>query len=279
MEGTIVTLNEHLDKSVASRTATGVLTRVFFELDRLAHTSEPDDAWAQQLVDLYTFSNSVEIGFLHAKAFILAILKPNWDSLSLEFRKRYGYSWVNFARLYTGGKELSTINNYVNVANVWFLDKVAPPGPIEINIRGEDGRPLLQAGRPEKMRVEFNPFMVPMSKLLVVTARAANEEMTPRLWEMLADPFFSYEDLRQEHTDTASKSKYTISFFVEGPGLFAQLDGQTRCIAEELNWDGYNEDATTTRAFDMFLKRLQIQADEERIYDIERKGLLDGDSQ
>lgn len=268
----IVALQAQLDSSIAARTATGVLVRVFKELDTLSEPEIVDDTWAQKLVDLYTFSQSVEIGFLHAKAYILAILRPHWDTLSFDFRKRYGYNFMTFAKLYTGGKEISTINNYINTAKTWFIDKVAPTRPVQVVVRQPDGRPVLENGKPKTMWVEFNPFNVDMSKLLIVTARAARREMTDRLWEMLVDPFYSCEDVRLEHVGVAPDGdSYSVVFFVEGPGLFASVNGETVCLADEMNWEHYEQDESITLALNYFLRTLHIKLDEEKIYEIQHR--------
>lgn len=262
----IVSLQTHLQSSLATRTAAGVLTRVFKELDSLAEGS-PNDGWAEKLVDLYTFSNEIEIGFLHAKAYILAILKPRWEQLSHEFRQQHGGDFMTFAKLYTGGKQVSTINNYVDTATVWFVNKAAPGKLVDIVLRTPDGKPVIKNGKPEIIRTEFDPFAVEMSKLLIVKARATRGEMTDRLWEMLVDPFYTCEDLRLEHVgSTETQDMYDIVFYLEGPGLFAHVNGTDVCLAEYLNWEEYETNPAVTQALDLLLRRASVRHDEDIIY-------------
>ena len=192
--------SQQLNQSVATKLAGSVVTKLFVEVDKIA-TTPVTDGWFHSLMDVIEFSKNVETGFGHAKAYTLAVIRQHWAELPVTIRTQYGFSFMNFARLVTG-KERSTIDNYVLTAKVWFMDKVRPPGDIKVLKRDVDGLPIQEGGVNTYQYVPFNPYLVDLSKLLIINSRAAKGQMTDKLWEMLADGFYTCEDVRREHSQT-----------------------------------------------------------------------------
>lgn len=272
--GQIVALKDQLDHSVATQAAGGVLTRLFSDLDKLNAAKELNAAWASDVFNVMVFAQTVETGFGHAKAYALAVLKEHWEDIPLDIRKQYGYSFIQMAKNYTG-KQVSTIDNYVRTARIWFIDKTSPGKPVEITVRDNEGRPIRdEHGKVITKQESFNPFMIDISKLLAVNSRAARGEMTPKLWEMLVDPFYSCEDVQLEHANGDKEPNfYRPSYFLLGPGLYAEIAGKTLCIAEELNWAEYETDTDVKDAIDLVLKVLDVMSDEDRIHQLERESM------
>lgn len=270
--GQIVALQEQLDHSVATLAAENVLIRLFSDLDKLNEAPTHDIVWVKDVFNVMTFAQAVETGFGHAKAYTLAVLKTHWEEIPLDIRKQYGFSFMGMAKAVTG-KQASTIDNYVRTAGIWFIEKVTPGKPVDITVRDNEGRPIRDDnGQIITKSVEFNPFMVDLSKLLAVNSRASRGEMTPRLWEMLADPHFTCEDVQLEVGGAEGEPDYyRPSYFLLGPGLYAEVAGKTICIAEELNWTEYDTDSDVKDAIDLVLKVLDVIRDEDRIHQLERQ--------
>lgn len=269
----LTTIHDNLDKSVAARAAGDVLTRTFKELDALHTPDVPSPMWFKSVYDLIIFSQQIEAGFGHAKAYALAIIAEQWEELPVDLRRQFGYTFKTFARNVTG-KEPSTIDNYIRTARVWFVQKVNPGRPVEIKIRGEDGKPIVdEYGKQLTQQVEFAPFNVDMTKLLLCNAAAVKGTMTPRLWEMLVDPFYTVADLHRELSENGSPQSFVSpSFFLLGPGLYCEVAGEQYCIAEELNWADYEKGGPVKDAIDRIMKVLDIVFDEDAVYIIEHRG-------
>lgn len=262
------TLTAALEHSVATRVADGVLTRVFSELDILQQTL-PTEEWAQKLIDILTFSQAVETGFTHAKAYVLVLLKDGWEQLPFDFRMKLGLSFDYFAQIYTGGKSQSTIDNYLNTARTWFLKKIRPAGLISTTSRLPDGRPIVLNGVPQRLNVEFNPYNVDITKLLILNGKANRGELTDRLWEMLVDPFYSCDDIiRGGMPATPDPNPDYVTFFVEGPGLYASFNGQTFEVVAELDWESYDTDPDFKTVLSNMFTRLGVTLDEQKIINI-----------
>ena len=257
---------QQVKKSTATALAGSVITKLFAEIDKLARGTNNDRAWVESLLEVIRFSQDIEVGFGHAKADVLALIKDSWDNLPLDVRKEYGFAFMNFARLFTG-KERSTIDNYVNTARIWFIDKARPPGQIRIPQRDPEGRILKDGNNKQYHWVEFDPRMVEMSKLLLVNSRATKGEVTERIWELLVDPFVSCEELRLFLASEISKDEPDFYYISLGPGVFVRANGEVVCIAESLNWDEYETNALVKQGIDRLLKALDIRLDEDFIYD------------
>ena len=265
-------VKEQLDQSVAVLAAESVLTHLFSDLDHLNSPLAVDAEWFTQVVDLLTFSTTIKEGFGHARAYALAIIKQHWEEIGIDIRKQYGFSFDSFAHSATN-KKASTINNYIRTAEVWFIQKINPGKQIEITTRDQEGKPI----RDEKGRVitswkDFTPYIIDLSKLLAVNARAASGTMTTKLWEMLIDDYYSCEDIQLEAAGKdGEKDFYRPSFFLLGPGLYVEVAGETKCIAEELNWEGYETDDYIHDAIDLMLKVLDVMNEEDRIREIQKE--------
>ena len=120
---------DELENSIERLTAGSVVSRMFYEIEQISIPEVPDEFWFNQMLDVIKFSQEIETGFGHTKAYALAIIKKQWDELPYETRKKYNLDFMFFARQVTG-KEPSTILNYITTANVWFIDKVKPEGTV-----------------------------------------------------------------------------------------------------------------------------------------------------
>ena len=264
-------LTTKFNSALATKASNSVLVRTFKELDDLSGPAEPTSEWLGNVLNLLQFSKDIEIGFGHAKAYALAIIHSQWDIMPLELRTTLGYTFMGFAKEITG-KARSTIDNDVRTARVWLIDKVSPGKPIEIKERGMNGKPILnEYGKTVTKLVEFEPYMVDMTKLLHCNARAAAGKMTERLWEMLIDPFFSCEDLILEMANGDEKGDIsTPSYFLLGPMLCFELEGETYQVAE-FNWEAYDSGGPVKIAIDRIMHLLDIVFDEDAIHTIEHR--------
>lgn len=270
--GQIVNLSE-IEQSLATLTAGSIFARVADSIETLKNTEIKDSEWLTEVVELVEFSQKIEAGFGLTKAYALAVVKDYWEELPLATRAQYGYIFLNFARNITG-KQRSTIDNYINTARVWLIDKRIPPfGKVAIKLRNTEGKPIVdQSGRYIYQDVEFNPFLIDMTKLLVTNARAKANEMTKELWEKLVDDYYTVEDLQLALVTetTSSGNGFDVYYSIEGPGLFASRNDETACIAEELNWEEYETNDLVHAAIDKICTCLGVELDEDIIYKRQR---------
>lgn len=264
------------ERPVSEIASDGVMKRVVTELQKLNQEEDSSLSWFSKAMDLFTFFNSIETGFGHAKACVLYSIKERWDDLDFEIRKAHGLSFMSFART-TTGKESSTIDNWMRVVKVWLSPEgVRPAFEIPIKERLPGGQPKLDDHGKQIIRYEeFDPFKVDMTKLLLVNSKASNGEMTDRLWEMVADPFYSCDDIRYENLSLANGDDSPIlKFFLVGPDIYASRDGDSVPVVtadEGINWDAYyQEDGLEKEAIQELLSRLQIKMDEDVIFEQSR---------
>lgn len=272
MNNLVPTVKAEMDKSLATLTAESVVVRLFKELDKLRRGDPSTEEWFKTVLDVSVFSQQIEIGFGHARAYGLAIIKEQWDNIDSDIRKQYGFAFDTFASSITG-KQPSTVHNYIRTAKTWFIDAVSPGRQIEITLRDNNGRPI----RDEKGKIitewkDFVPYNIDISKLLAVNSRATRGEMTDRLWEMLIDDFYTCEDVQKEAAGNGKeKDFYRPSFFLLGPALCAEVGGETVVIADELNWEGYENHEGTRETIDLLCKVLDVIRDEDRIQTLLRE--------
>ena len=272
---TLENIEPELEEAVATLLAESVVTRLFGEIEKLKNVTNVDESWFKTVMDVIAFCGSIEVGFAHGRAFMLAIVKPKWDDLPFAVRKQFGLDFMSFARAVTG-KEESTINNYINTANVWFINKVRPNGVVRIVERDVEGRPIMKAdGTPVTKDVEFNPFMIDMSKLLAVNSRAAKGEMTDRIWEVLTDPTYDCSDVQKEHSVAKINGEMPDEYFINiGPGIYYKSGPDLVCVIEELNWGEYESDPLVKKGIDQILRCLHVKLDETYIYDLNRQKVV-----
>lgn len=264
----VTSIPQELENSIERLTAESVIGRFFYEIDHIAEPEEVTKEWFGQLMEIIKFAQEVETGFGHAKAYVLTVVQDHWDDVPLEVRREHDYQFMHFARLITG-KEESTIRNYLSTARLWFVEKFAPEGSVTVKVRDTAGRvvvnPLTNEARTKT--VDFCPYLVDMTKLLRVSSTARKGEMTPELWEMLVDPFYSCEDISRLLNGKTPTEEQEFYFFVEGPGLFCRENGQVYCLAEELNWADYENDEQMRAVMDKFLTMLGVkQTESDKIF-------------
>lgn len=113
--------------------------------------------------------------------------KQIWEFLPLtsEHMKTNKYKWREFAKKKSNGRSPSTTNNLINAAEVFLVCRPTPP----------DG-------------VEFNPWIVPTSNLIIAAHRAQTGKLSDTAWKMLADPDTGYRDMLQQlHKDDPEKDE------------------------------------------------------------------------
>lgn len=278
-----VTVVDDIQEAVSTLTSRSVMKRVFNDLNMLSHAEEYDEEWFGTLVDVIRFTQDVETGFSHAKAYALLIMQQSWEKVPLKIRMKFDNSFHQFAKSITG-KEASTVDNYIRTARVWLASsKHHPIHKIRLVVRDEAGRPQIDDnGRLMIKYIDFVPYEVDMSKLLLVSARAARAEMTDRLWELLVDPYATCSDIQIENALTAgltggSDDDLSLRFDVVGPFLVAKENGQEATIGE-LDWELYYQDtdSLTHRAISRLLSVLNIKLDEEIIEKREHRMRLNG---
>lgn len=265
----IDTYNVSLTKS----TAQSVLNRLFSEVYSLYNQSEPDHEWYNKSVQVLEFSNEVEIGFTHAQAFVLAMIKERWDDLPLSIRMPFSLSWDDFAKKYTRGKAKSTYEGYVLTARIWLIEEFGKGKVVRISQRSEDGSPLIENGKPLYEDKEFIPYQIDFSKLTILNSRARSNNMTEELWEMLVDDWYNCDNLRIAATngdDLDPTKRYLSYFHLEGPWLCISRADRTIEIAE-INWERYDTDDLVKEAIDTLLRNLRVIMDEDKIHVINGK--------
>ena len=270
-------------ESLANRLATGIVGRMFNEMDILRtkgvlyveHNSSQDLVnWFIQITDLVIWAGKMQSGFSLVRAYALAVIQDAWDDLPLELRKPYNLDFWVYARVQTGDKERSTIDNYIRTARTWFMGGLDLPKEVRVVRRDSSGKIVQKDGEPVYETIEFNPATVMPSKLLVCNARVKAGTMTDELWTALADPYYDYGDVRTLLTKSASNGGVEglvagIQFYFVGPVLVARVDGEEVLVAEEFNWGAYYDepDGPARFAIERLCLLLGIRLDEVIISD------------
>jgi hypothetical protein len=265
-------LQPHVDTSLATKTADGVLHRVFHEIRTLSNQTEYSDVWLDNVLNILRFSQDIEIGFGHSKVTTLAIVKNRWEKLPHSFRKQYNFAFINFAKVWTS-KAKSTIDAYTLTAKVWILDEFGKNKVVIITDRADDGKPIIEDGKIKRKQVEFCPYTIDLSKLSILNPRALKNDMTDELWEMVVDDFYTCDDIRKEHhkdKKDGNGPQYVLRYNLDGPGLFASQNGDSVCVAEALNWEEYESDPVVQSAINHFLEVLGVKTDEDKIFEMIR---------
>lgn len=258
---------QDFDVAIATKTARSVLERMFKDLEDL-RVSEYTENWLLTLLETLQFTISIESGFMLAKVTILTVIKDRWDDLPFQARRDLGYDFKTFAKLWTGGKASSTIDQYTQTAKTWVIDGFGKGRQVEINERAADGKPIIEDGKIKTKLVEFEPYAVDYSKLMIMNARARKNDLTDKHWEMLCDPFYTCDDLRMENaTPSANGNDYQLRYRMEGPLLSAFKNGESAPIGE-LNWEEYETNELVKDAIDHLLAVLNVPMDEDIIYRI-----------
>lgn len=275
MDNAVQTLKPSLDTSIASKTAENVLHRVFGEVKLLAEATEHTDEWIENCLNVLRFSQDIEIGFTHSKATMLAIFRQVWNDLPYDFRKQNGFHFMNFAKIWTGGKAKSTIDAYTLTAKLWILDEYGKEKQVTITVRSPEGKPVLnESGAHLTKTVQFCPYNIDLTKLSILNPRVVDDTMTDRLWEMLVDPFYSCDDVRAEHHSDKKDGngpQYVLKYDLSGPALIVFQNGNSAVVAPELNWEEYESNPLVKEAINNFLKITGVEMDEDKIFKLIRE--------
>lgn len=237
--------------------------------------SEPDEKpkecilWLDQMKEVLVFCDRAKEGFAYAIAVDLALVHKRWPLLPQEYRNKYHDDFFVYATRQTG-KARGTIENHIRAVDTFFFKGIKPSGLIEVPIRDEDKKVILENGTPKTQAVEFDSFSVPLGKMILLRSKAEAGLMTKKDWQMLIDPGISWD-----HLNTALQtgggsgngdSVKGIVYRIEGPYLTATEYNQTVEIAE-FNWEAYyaDEDSFVHRAINRALLGLGISLDEKVI--------------
>lgn len=250
-----------------------LIRRAVTELTHLEQNRFVDSDWFEKARGILDYTRMVTVGFQHIRIKTLLMIYEHWDDVPLPDRMQFSNDFFQFAKLYTDGKDVSTIENYLGVARTWLKEGYGKGKQIEILERSPSGDPILEHGKPVTKMVEFDPLEVDLSKLLIIKRRANTDTMTPELWEMLVDDYYRCEDLRLAHQGLSGNQlppPDQIKYTIEGPYLCLQQFGEIKPIAE-LFWKEYETDESVRDSIDTLLRCLNVKRDEERIDMITRK--------
>jgi hypothetical protein len=262
------------ERDLVHKTSRAVLASMFKKIATLAAPENCDEEWFNTIVESLEFSKTIELGFHSARAVLLSHVKKNWDDLPLNVRMPHDLSFYNFAKVVTENAAKSTIDGYVYTANIWYNDKFGENKTVVVTDRTIEGKPIIEDYKIKTKTVLFEPHLVGLSKLNILNSRAVNNDMTPKLWEMLVDDFYTCEDLRIENrsgeTLIQSPDPYTLRYVLDGPNMSVQKNGDSFAVAE-FNWTEYETNPIVKEAIDHLLKMLNIEMDEDIIYKITRR--------
>lgn len=234
-----------------------------------------DESWFSDFMDHLGTFQAFARGFEHARSLALAILSKRWDAIDPAIKKAHGYTFQAFAQNYTG-KEWSTIDNWIRIANVWLgQDHIMYPNRVRIVDRLPSGEPKKEGSKVLTKEIEFSPWHVDQSKLLLVNSRASQGTMTDRLWELVADPLATCDDIRVEMS-VRDPDPLILRFIIEGPFICVQ-EGSHIIPLAEVDFEPYYKDdpeSLHVRGLKSLLNRLNIILDEEEIIIEERKNNL-----
>lgn len=214
-----------------------IITKRLFQRIQEAEKKDglQDEVWETDLVNALRLCRNVERGATSAQAYVLAIIKKNWNDLSLPFRKNYDFSFDVFVMRETGIQP-STAENYLRAAETFFVNNKRPMGQIEIPLYDAFCRPIKQDGVVVTKYIEFDATQVPVSKLTLVRSLAEQNKMTPKLWSMLSDSQITVEALKKEIYVTPegepSRGDPSLRFTLEGSSIVAYEFGESVEIAE-----------------------------------------------
>jgi len=263
--GQIIPVNQ----SLAEMGVEALVTRLqkdLYELDEDRDSYGED--WFSSCMDHFTTYHGMARGFEHARALNLAIIDKHWDKLDPAIKNKLGFTFKAFSTTWTG-REWSTVDNWVRTANVWLgKDRAKMPQVVRIVQRKPDGSPDKdEQGKIITKDVSFNPWLVDLSKLLRLNSRVVKGNMTDRLWELLADPVATCEDIDIE-TVVREEKQVSLYYTVNGPLLCAREGEEEVCIAEITEWESFYygpAEGLAKRGIETLLTRLNITLDEDKI--------------
>lgn len=207
-------------------------------LNLVEDTHMEPDQWFDKLNELLEFSTTISAGFEHVRSIILATIKRRWDNLPYDLRKKFSLRFDVFATVVAPDLSPNTIANRIRMAETFFLDRTFVPDKVTVVERLPDGKPMIDPhGNPVTKDVAFDPMNVDISKLTLARSAVASGKVedNPKILEMLADPFYRYEDLRTEMFSPASKGAGIdpeMRWSFQGPVLVVERGGQTLELAE-----------------------------------------------
>lgn len=143
-----------------------LIQKAITELIALEQNRFVNTSWFKTARGILDYTNMLTIGFAHVRVKTLLMIKEHWDDIPLPERMEYGNDFYQFAKIYTDGRDASTIDNYLGVARTWLEGGYGAGKQIEILERSPSGNPILENGKPATKIVEFDPLQVHLSKLL-----------------------------------------------------------------------------------------------------------------
>lgn len=230
-----------------------------------------------RLNNVAELSNSMITGFELIRATSLAQIEDVWEQIPIEERKPYNYQFRIYAERVCRSLQYSTIQNHIRAARTFVLNGIGPKDKVEIIVRDENDKPVMEAGRPKTELVEFNPLNVGISKLVLVNSAAKKGQMdaNPKLWSLVADSVIRVEDVRVELFSRDSKIAgidMELRFELAAGFLIAHQNGEEYPIidGEGFKWDEYYDTLHPHHdlvkiSINRILSALNVKPDEEII--------------
>jgi len=259
-----------------------IIQRVMINVKHFMN-EEPTDLsnWLVQITDAIREAGTLEKGFKHVRAVLLAVVKSKWDSLPYDLRRAYSLRFEVYAAAVAPDVSIRTIENHIRAVETFILKGIKPSKAVEVVERQPDGHPIIQDGVPKTHFISFDPLETDISKLVALRSVAENGTITPKLWEMATDKFYTYEDIRAEMFSSKSKEAGidpVLSFRMLGPVLIAQENGKEALVIGEdgIHWEAYYDDKhrdhdLVKRAVDKLCRCLSVTLDEKVIELLERR--------
>lgn len=233
--------------------------------------AEGDSEWEEELLRTGALCKGVETSSKLAQAYVAALAKKHWDSLSKSFRLAFNYSWDQYV-LSQFDIQPSTMGQYVDAVEIFVINRAKPFGSVSVVKRDRFKQPIKQDGVVVMEQREFDPFLVDITKLVRMTPLAKrglldSGEQAQKIWSLAMDRGATVAQLEQviyqPIPPNGSSSNPDLKFELIGDRLVVRSFGESVEIAE-LYFD-MCEDDTAKRGIYRILSVLGIKFEEDQI--------------
>lgn len=176
-----------------------------------------------------------------ARCAILAIAEKNWDTFPLTETGEWDHDYYKFAKEFTGGYTVRSIDNMKRVGRTWLLKELPPDVPKKITLYDDYGNPVADKISGEIQVVEPDPYAQSFSKLLIATGAAHDGRFSGNEVALgqLFNPEVGVRELEatlQGRTNPYEGNKSEVIrevfFILDGPYLVARRGPEEALIAE-----------------------------------------------
>lgn len=210
---------------------------------------------------------------------ILYYVWKNWDSLYAKAKSSWDNNFYNWAFSFSrkrASREPAriTIDNKISVYRDWESDEktIEHPETVCVTKRDECGRPT-----DEVVEIKFFPEKIDYSKKLVARGAARDGILTEEAWSVLADPYCTVDDLKEEiriakekkarktdsitsdddeKSDIVKRSNLDFRFFRQNDLLYVGMNGTVFAFARLLSEN--NDSPLVNRAINHMLTAIGI---------------------